>query len=134
MQPCFKGVYRALKEKDCKKRVALTLTQQQAFLNYINQSPVYHRWTPIFVTLLGSGMRIAECVGLTRKDIDFENELISVNHNLLYRKIDGKCRFMISTPIYDLNAKDRKQHPLHPDVPGSLGRAGWTDCYFGHAL
>ena len=26
-----KGVYRALKEKDCKKRVALTLTQQQAF-------------------------------------------------------------------------------------------------------
>ena len=93
-----KGVYRALKEKDCKKRVALTLAQQQAFLNYINQSPVYHHWTPIFVTLLGTGMRIAECVGLTRKDIDFENELISVNHNLLYRKIDGKCRFLISTP------------------------------------
>ena len=43
-----KGVYRALKEKDCKKRVALTLAQQQAFLNYVNQSPVYHHWTPIF--------------------------------------------------------------------------------------
>ena len=49
-----KGVYRALKEKDCKKRVALTLAQQQAFLNYVNQSPVYHHWTPIFVTLLGT--------------------------------------------------------------------------------
>ena len=81
-----KGVYRALKEKDCKKRVALTLAQQQAFLNYVNQSPVYHHWTPIFVTLLGTGMRIAECVGLTRKDIDFENELISVNHNLTISK------------------------------------------------
>jgi integrase len=112
-----KGVYRALKEKDCKKRVALTLAQQQAFLNYVNQSPVYHHWTPIFVTLLGTGMRIAECVGLTRKDIDFENELISVNHNLLYRKIDGKCRFLISTPK---TASSIRFIPMCPEVLAEL--------------
>ena len=112
-----KGVYRALKEKDCKKRVALTLAQQQAFLNYVNQSPVYHHWTPIFVTLLGTGMRIAECVGLTRKDIDFENELISVNHNLLYRKIDGKCRFLISTPK---TANSIRFIPMCPEVLAEL--------------
>lgn len=77
----------------------------------------YHHWTPIFVTLLGTGMRIAECVGLTRKDIDFENELISVNHNLLYRKIDGKCRFLISTPK---TASSIRFIPMCPEVLAEL--------------
>lgn len=77
----------------------------------------YHHWTPIFVTLLGTGMRIAECVGLTRKDIDFENELISVNHNLLYRKIDGKCRFLITTPK---TASSIRFIPMCPEVLAEL--------------
>ena len=62
-------------------------------------------------------MRIAECVGLTRKDIDFENELISVNHNLLYRKIDGKCRFLISTPK---TASSIRFIPMCPEVLAEL--------------
>lgn len=37
-------------------------------------------------------------------------------------------------PFPDLNAEDRKQHPLHSDVSRSPSWAGWTDCYFGHAL
>lgn len=62
-------------------------------------------------------MRIAECVGLTRKDIDFENELISVNHNLLYRKIDGKCRFLISTPKTESSIRCI---PMCPEVLAEL--------------
>lgn len=50
------------------------------------------------ITLLGTGMRIGECLGLTWADINFEACTIAVNRSLGYRPIDGKCSFYISTP------------------------------------
>ena len=35
---------------------------------------------------------------LTKNDVDLENNTISVNHNLIYRVIDGKAGFHINTP------------------------------------
>lgn len=93
------GAYRRFEEKIGKTEdVVLTSAQQEAFLNYIKQSTDYHFWAPIFVTLLGTGMRPAECLGLTRRDIDLENKVISINHSLLYRMVDGNKRFLITTP------------------------------------
>lgn len=93
------GAYRRFEEKIGKTEgVILTSAQQEAFLNYIKQSTTYHFWAPIFVTLLGTGMRPAECLGLTRSDIDLENKAISVNHSLLYRMVDGNKRFFITAP------------------------------------
>ena len=93
------GVYRRFEEKIGKKEnVVLTSAQQQAFLNYVSQSTSYHYWASIFVTLLGTGMRPAECLGLTRKDVDLDNKIISVNHALLYRTVDGNKRFLITAP------------------------------------
>lgn len=42
-------------------------------------------WTPIITVLLGTGMRIGECIGLRWEDLDFENRMISVDHTLIYR-------------------------------------------------
>lgn len=94
-----KGVYRELKKNsEVKCRKALTLEQQRAFLNYIINSPVYYHWATVFVTLLGTGLRVGECLGLTKSDISFDENLISVNHSLVYRQIDGKCQFLITSP------------------------------------
>lgn len=81
------------------KRHALTIEQQKAFINYTANSPIFNHWLPLFITLLGTGCRIGEIIGLRWDDIDFKNDIISVNHNLIYRVQDnGECKFHITTP------------------------------------
>ena len=81
------------------KRHALTIEQQKAFIDYTASSPVYNHWLPLFTTLLGTGCRIGEIIGLRWEDVDFKNNIISVNHNLIYRVQDnGECEFHVTTP------------------------------------
>ena len=80
------------------KRKALTLEQQKKFIDFLKTNPRYYSWSILFAVLLGTGCRIAEFIGLRWCDIDWENNAISINHNLVYRKhTDGKCYFSIST-------------------------------------
>ena len=44
-------------------RHALTRDQQRAFMDYMDKHPVYYHWWPLFTVLLGTGMRIGECLG-----------------------------------------------------------------------
>jgi len=81
------------------RRHALTLEQQQAFMRYTAKSPIYAHWLPLFTVLLGTGARIGEALGLRWQDLDFDNRLISINHNLVYRLQDsGVCENHITTP------------------------------------
>ena len=53
----------------------------------------------MITVLLGTGCRVGEIIGLRWQDCDFDEGIIDINHNLIYRKqIDGKCRFCITTP------------------------------------
>ena len=82
-----KGVIGDLKRttgKTRKIRHALTPQQQEAFMNYIADHSVYCHWWPLFAVLLGTGTRIGECLGLTWDDLDFENEMITITHALVY--------------------------------------------------
>jgi integrase len=81
------------------KRHALTVAQQTAFISYIAGSSQFAHWLPIFTVLLGTGCRVGEAVGLRWQDCDFEENVISVNHNLIYRVQDsGKCEYHVTTP------------------------------------
>lgn len=80
-------------------RRALTIPQQRAFMDYLQSHREYQGWVPVITVLLGTGMRIGECLGLRWDDLDFKNRLISVNHSLIYRPDDeGYSRKFISTP------------------------------------
>ena len=80
------------------KRHALTESQQSAFISYISRNRKYLHWLPVFTVLLGTGCRVGEIVGLRWSDCDFDENLISVNHNLIYRLQDsGKCEYHITT-------------------------------------
>ena len=77
---------------------ALTESQQSAFISYISRNRKYLHWLPVFTVLLGTGCRVGEIVGLRWSDCDFDENLISVNHNLIYRLQDsGKCEYHITT-------------------------------------
>lgn len=81
------------------KRHALTIEEQEAFINYIAGSDIYRHWLPLFTVFLGTGCRVGEIIGLRWKDCDFEGQTISINHNLVYRQQDsGKCEMHITTP------------------------------------
>lgn len=84
---------------DKPKRKALTISEQKAFMDFLKNDREYEGWLPIITVLLGTGMRIGECLGLRWEDLDFEKRLISVNHNMTDRPDDkGVCRKRIQTP------------------------------------
>lgn len=82
------------------RRRALTVEQQNLFLNYIKKCPKYKHWYPTFAVMLGSGLRVGELTGLRWKDIDFKNNLINVTHTLVFyeRSKAKKTGFGINTP------------------------------------
>ncbi len=80
-------------------RHALTLEQQRAFLGYVEKSPVYSHWLPLFIVLFGTGCRVGEVIGLRWQDLDFANRSISINHSVIYTSIDKqKTTFHVSSP------------------------------------
>ena len=82
-----------------KKRHALTIEQQSAVSTFLDTHEDFRGWRPIITVLLGTGMRIGECLGLRWEDIDFKANEIDVNHNLIYRKnLDGKCENHVNSP------------------------------------
>ena len=100
------------------KRHALTLPQQQAFLNFIKKTPKFQHWLPIFTFMLGTGCRISETVGMCWSDIDLENGLITVQHNLVYHDHEvGGYYFTVSTPK---TAAGKRVIPLLPEVRKAL--------------
>ncbi|WP_099204513.1 site-specific integrase [Scatolibacter rhodanostii] len=112
------GVYHSFSRNNTTPpRIALTLDQEQKFLEFIKGSPTYRHWLPVFVTLLGTGMRVSECTGLTWSDVDFEANTLSVNHSLIYRVIDGHAGFHISTPK---TKNSTRIIPLIPKVAKAL--------------
>lgn len=74
-------------------RHALTLEQQRAFMNYVENSLVYNQWFPLFTTLFGTGCRIGEIIGLRWEDLDFDERIISINHNMAYLAREEKSAY-----------------------------------------
>lgn len=101
------------------ERFALTVPQQKVLVSYIDGHSMYESWYPIIITLLGTGMRIGEALGLRWEDVDFKNKVISINHSLVYRKVNGVSKFMITTPK---TKKGIREIPLFDEVFEALQR------------
>lgn len=84
---------------ETEKRKALTLEEQNVFLNYLKTNKQYYHWYPIFAAMLGSGLRVGEVTGLRWEDVDLEQGIISVNHTLVYyNHAENGCYFGVNTP------------------------------------
>lgn len=81
------------------KRHALTVPEQESFVDFVANSRTYSHWSNLFTVLLGTGMRIGECLGLRWEDCDFKGKIINVNHNLVYRVTEaGNMELHVTTP------------------------------------
>ncbi len=97
------NMLKELKQSHCfdvEKRKALTIPEQQLFIDFLKRNPQYNHWYPVFAVMLGTGMRVGETVGLRWCDVDFEKNLININHTLVYYNHgEGKgCSFTVNTP------------------------------------
>ena len=68
---------------------ALEFSKQRAFVNYLKSHREYYGWVTIIIVLLGTGLRIGECLALRWDDLDFDKKLIRVKHTYTY-KPNGK--------------------------------------------
>jgi integrase len=97
------GVMAELKKKikgRPEQRHALTLEAERAFLGYLDE-PDYNRWKPLFTVMFGTGCRVGEIIGLRWEDLNFEDNTISINHNVTYYPRSEKaykCEFEVSLP------------------------------------
>lgn len=57
---------------EVEKKKALSVAQQELFLNYIRETEKYKHWYPIFYIMVNTGMRVGEITGLRWRDVDFE--------------------------------------------------------------
>lgn len=81
------------------KRHALTAPEQEAFVDFVARFPTCRHWPNLFAVLLGTGIRIGECLGLRWEDCDFKGKMIDIKHNLIYRVAEaGNMEIHITTP------------------------------------
>lgn len=95
------GVMNEIKKShvwDKPQRHSLTVPQQRAFVEFLRTNKKYKGWEPILTVLLGTGMRIGECLGLRWEDLDFDTRMISVNHTFTARPTTEEPGRHISTP------------------------------------
>ena len=67
---------------DSVTREAITRKQERAFLEFVKNDKHFCKYYDGIFVLFKTGLRISEFVGLTFKDIDFENNRIVVDHQL----------------------------------------------------
>lgn len=63
-------------------RQAITKDQMKKFLKFVHDDNVYYKYYDVFYILFYTGLRISEFCGLTIKDIDLENRIINIDHQL----------------------------------------------------
>lgn len=63
-------------------REAITREQERRFLDFVKKDTHFQKYYDGIYILFHTGLRISEFVGLTKKDIDFKNMKINVDHQL----------------------------------------------------
>ena len=114
---------------ESEKRMALTVDEQDLFLDYLKKTAKYNHWYPVFAFMLGTGLRVGELTGLRWEDIDEKNGFVDVNHTLVYyQHADNGCYFGINTPK---TKKGERTIPMMESVKEALAQEKEYQDYTG---
>ena len=76
-------------EEDAEEKTPFTEKQANSLIDFCKKSKVYNSHVPYLVIAFNLGLRVGEITGLTWSDIDFQNDTVCVNKQLVYKKLDG---------------------------------------------
>lgn len=85
----FNFALNAIIEDNRTPREALTEEQEEKLLAFVVDDSNYRKYYDVIILLLKTGLRISELCGLTVNDLDFENRVICIDHQLLRNKEVG---------------------------------------------
>ncbi|MCD7716642.1 MAG: site-specific integrase [Lachnospiraceae bacterium] len=103
-------------EDDTEPKVPLSPEQEESLLSFMQQDTVYQKYYDEVVILLGTGLRISELCGLNDTVLDFDERVITVDHQLLK---DTEIGYYIETPKTQSGIR---QIPMSEDVYQALRR------------
>ena len=106
---------------DSVTREAITKEQMNKFLKFIHDDRLYCKYYEVVYILFHTGMRISEFCGLTIGDIDLDNKIVNIDHQL---QRTSKMEYIIEST--KTNAGTRKL-PITDDV-ADMFRAIIEDC------
>lgn len=91
-------------------RHALTIEQQQAFMDTIRTFPEYYHWYPLFATLLGTGMRIGDDDDKIRLNQRKPSKYKGLRRFGPEKNLQRINRFMKERPIFYKNLIQMKEN------------------------
>lgn len=100
-----------------KKINALTEEEQDAFVKHVLQMDNHRFVKNLIILLVGTGCRVGEVIGLRWDDIDFQKNVIHINHAVAYITQNGKHVQMIKSPK---SASGVRYIPMLEDVRDAL--------------
>lgn len=112
LNPCKNCMKEYVRGSMDSPRIALTKEQQKKLLSFVKNNNIYKRYYTMFATVLCTGLRISEAMGLTWNNIDFKNHYITIDHQILYRKKDGTIKHYASVP----KNKKTRHIPMQKDI------------------
>lgn len=77
-------------------KIPLSRQQQKELLRFLQNDATYGNYFVLTAFILATGARIGEALGITWNDIDLVKKQVVFNHQLIYKKKDGKIKFYIS--------------------------------------
>ena len=80
------------------KRVALTVEQQNSLITFVKNDWRCMKYYPMIEIMLGTCCRCGELAGLTWEDIDFNQNLISIDRQVTYRDYGNGYEFRVIPP------------------------------------
>ena len=82
-----------------KKRTAIESNQIKLFMDFVKTSPQYSYAYPEFIFLFNTGVRIGELAGLTWDNVDFKNNMLTIDKTVnRYRKKDFGFTMALASP------------------------------------
>lgn len=137
------NAFSKIEHKEPQHRQALSVREQELFIDFLSSNKKYKVYLPMFSCFLGTGMRLGELTGLTWKDIDLKQNVIHIDHIMNYSGVNGKRIFHVSTPKTKTGIRDipilpelkkqlllQRQYDFMTGIHGNSEIDGYTDFVF----
>lgn len=116
--PCKNATNQFRSIKKPTKKKALTIEEQKTFEKILNQEE-FKMYSNLFTTMLWSGMRVGEVIGLRWQNVDFKNNQICITNTLVKVRKEGKIVRKLNTPK---TQNSKRKIPMLDLVKNSLSQ------------
>ncbi len=122
------NAFKKIKHKEPQRRQALSVREQELFIDFVSGNDIFKVHLPMFAFFLGTGVRFGEMAGITWKDIDLQKNVIRIDHTMHYTRVNGKMKFHVSSPK---TKSGIREIPILPELKKQLIRQKQYDLMFG---